>query len=250
MNVNLVIAGQSHLAAYLPAASARPDGPAEVPLGGAFVLDGPLPRDADYWHRLAELARGGTAAIVWGGDQHEAFLLESAPPLDFVLSTAPDLPLDPRASYVSESQLRAAFAPSFARLADVIEQLTAEGATVLVAGTTPPMDDVAALAARAALDERFADRFPVAEPDQPAPPGPPITSPYTLQKLWSLVQTMTGEAARAAGATFVPVPDRLRTTDGFLPQSLQGPGFIADAGFGREMAAEFAAVAAELKDRA
>lgn len=235
MNPSIVIAGQSHLTSYLPAGSPPAEEVVERPAGEAIVLDGPLPRDQHYWSQVAAASRGRTVAIVWGGDQHDIFLVERQPPLDFVLSTAPDLPLDPRASYVSESQLRAVFAPSFAGLAEQVAALRDAGAAVLVAGTTPPIDDAEARAQRAARDDRLGDAF--------ADGVPPLTSPYTMQKLWSLVQTMTAEIAVAAGARFVPVPDRLRSPDGFLLSPFYGEDLRPAPAFGDEMMAEFAAVA-------
>ncbi len=234
MNPTLVIAGQAHLQSYLPAAATPAEVPTEVPLGEAIVLDGPLPRDDAYWARFVELARGGTAAIVWGGEQHWQFVTESAPPLDFVLSTAPDLPLDPRASYVAESQLRAALAPALTGLADLIVRLRQEGAQVTVAGTAPPIDALEALAGRVE-----------ATPPRPVEGPGGFTSPYTVQKIWSLVQTMTAEVTHLAGATFVPVPDRLRSPDGFLAQQVYGPGLWPDTSFGREMAMDLAGAALE-----
>lgn len=241
MNPILVIAGQSHLQSYLPAGTTPAEDVAEVPAGETIVLTGPLPRDDLYWSRFIELARGGTAAIVWGGDQHDIFLIERQPPLDFVLSTAPDLPLDPRASYVSESQLRAVFAPSFEGLAELIGALRDVGTRVLVPGTPPPIDDAEARAARAARDPRFAETF--------ATGTPMLTSGYTMQKLWSLVQTITAEVAARAGAEFVAIPDRLRSADGFLPATLRGDDLRPAAGFGHAMTEELVAATGIAGDR-
>lgn len=236
MNALLAIAGQSHLRSYLPAASLAAAEVREIEVDGARVLDGPLPRDTEYWSRFAAVAGGQTAAIVWGGNQHDIFLVERTTPLDFVLSTAPDLPLDPRASYVAEAHLRAVFAPSFAGLPDVISQLNAAGATVLVAGTTPPINDPEALARRVAGDEPL-----------PGAGAPTFSSPYTMQKLWSLVQTMTAEIAAQTSATFVSVPDRLRSADGFLLPALWGDDLAPGPAFGREMIAELRSVAETLE---
>ncbi len=242
MHPSLVIAGQTHLQSYLPAGTPPADGPADVRFGDALVLDGPLPRDEAYWTQVAKAARDGTVAIVWGGDQHDIFLVERQPPLDFVLSTAPDLPLDPRASYVSESQLRAVFAPSFTGLAELIGTLRRAGARVLVAGTTPPLADTESRLARAVRDPRLAE---LVDDGTTA-----MTSAFTMQKLWSLVQTMTAEIAEGAGARFVPVPDRLRSADGFLPDRFQGEALYPNDAFGKEMAAELAAAAKMLEDAA
>lgn len=248
MTSALVIAGQAHLQSYLPTSAATAE-VALVSMEGSTVVDGPLPRDPAYWARFVEAGRGQPAVIVWGGDQHDRFLVERTPPLDFVLSTAPDLPLDPRASYVAEAQLRAVFAPSFAGLAELIAELRDAGSPVLVAGTSPPIEDRDAVAARIARDERFAADHEGVEPGTAAASPVPLTSPYTMQKLWSLLQTMTGEVAARAGAPFVAVPDRLRSADGFLLPDYWGEDLRPNAQFGREMVIELGTAAGRTETR-
>lgn len=243
VEVSLVVAGHSHATAL-----AGPKG-APFPLGlvavddATSVLHGPLPRDVDYWAAFADAARGTIPAIVWEGDQHiAAFLIEATPPIDFVLSAAPDLPMDPRASYLAESQLRALFAPTIDPLGPIVRRLAqAAAGPVMVAGTPPPMGDEAAIRARLANDPRVAAAAAERGGDIEAVA---ITSPYTLQKLWSLIQSMVAETAAAAGGSFVPVPDRVRGADGFLLERYWSESAThANEEYRGEILAELAAVA-------
>ncbi len=241
MELSLVVAGHSHAAALgvpLPAEDESP-APGQIPIedAAATALTGAWPRDDAYWAALEEAAGARVPAIVWSGTQHHAaFLVEPTPPIDFVLSAAPDLPMDPRASYVAEAQLRALFAPSIEPLGDLVRRLVAIAPSpVLVAGTPPPLGDPDAIAMRIVGD--------VDEQGEPLDP-PRLSSPYTMQKLWSLVQSMLAETTAAAGGVFVPVPDRLRGTDGFLREDYWSEDAVhANDDYGREMLRELIDVA-------
>ena len=241
---SLVVAGHSHINAFLPPPE-EARAPALVEGEGVRVLHGALPRDDAYWQAFGDAHPDAPHVLVWGGDQHlRMMLVEPTPPIDFVLSAAPDLPLDPRASYVTESQLRALFAPSFAGLAEVIRHLRGSRRTVLVAGTPPPIGEVDALARRLPRDPQFAPLLQSSEAGPAAPVG--LSSPYTLQKAWSLIQMMLGEAAVASGARFVPVPDRTRTQEGFLaPAYWSDDPIHANAAFARELAADLRTASGE-----
>lgn len=242
MQSPLIVAGHSQIAAFAPV----PDGIAEptlIEVDGVRVLHGPPSRDDAYWRALTAADPAAARVIVWGGDQHvRTLLIEPTPPIDFVLSSAPDLPLDPRAAYVAEAHLRALFAPSLDGLQELIATLRARGAPVLVTGTPPPIGEVEAIAARLGRDPQFA---PLVVSSAAGPPPPvAITLPYTLQKVWSLLQMMLGEIAAAGGATFVPVPDRTRTHEGFLAPAYWGEDPIhANAAFARELLADVVAAA-------
>ncbi len=244
----LVVAGHSHIHAFAP----PPEGvaaPIMVENGEVLVLHGPEERDEAYWAAFAAAEPGAARAIVWEGEQHvRTLLVEPSPPLDFVLSAAPDLPLDPRASYVAEAQLRALFAPSIVPLGEVLRQVRtdAPGGPLLVAGTPPPVGDIDAIAARLPRDPQFAALLVA---DGKGAPTVTLTSPYTLQKVWSLVQIILAEIATAHGATFVPVPDRTRTLEGFLaPAYWSDDPVHANAAFARELAADLRDAAAKLQE--
>ena len=241
---SLVVAGHSQITAVLPAPEDA-SAPVLIDGEGVRVLHGPELRADPYWLAFAKAEPEAPHVIVWRGDQHlRTLLMEPTPPIDFVLSAAPDLPLDPRASYVTESQLRALFAPSFAGLAEVIGQLRQAELTVLVAGTPPPIGEVEALTRRLPRDPQFAPLLQSSEAGPAAAVG--LSSPYTLQKVWSLLQMMLGEAAAANGARFVPVPDRTRTQEGFLaPAYWSDDPIHANAAFAREMAADLRAALGE-----
>lgn len=213
--------------------------------GDVRVLHGPEPRDDAYWQAFAAAEPGAPRAIVWEGDQHvRALLVEPTPPLDFVLSAAPDLPLDPRASYVAEAQLRALFAPSTAPLADILQRVRREvrDAPILVAGTPPPIGEGDAIATRLSRDPQFAALL--APNEQGLAPTVTLTSPYTLQKVWSLLQMILAEIAGENGAVFVPVPDRTRNLEGFLAPAFWSDDPVhANAAFARELAVDLRAAA-------
>jgi hypothetical protein len=236
----LIVAGHSHIAAFAPT-PANPQSPTWIEGEGVRVLHGPLPRDAGYWDTFVHADTDAPHVIVWGGDQHlRRLLIEPVPPIDFVLSAAPELTLDPRASYLAESQLRAVFAPSFGGLAELIRALRASGAPVLVAGTPPPIGEVEALAQRLPRDPQFAPLLQASEAGPAAPIS--LSSPYTLQKIWSLLQLILAETAAAEGARFVPTPDRTRTLEGFLaPAYWSDDPIHANAAFGRELASDLSA---------
>lgn len=248
MPTPLVIAGHSHIQAFAPAPNAVL-APTLVENGEILVLHGPEPRDDAYWQAFAAAAPGAPRALVWKGDQHiRALMIEPVPPLDFVLSAAPDLPLDPRASYVAEAQLRALFAPSMVPLPDLLRRLRAEtsGSAILVAGTPPPIGEGDAIAVRLPRDPQFAALLVPSE--QGGAPSVTLTSPYTLQKVWSLLQIILAEIATEAGAVFVPVPDRTRNLEGFLaPAYWSDDPVHANAAFARELAADLRATALELQ---
>lgn len=249
MPSSLIVAGHSHVDAFAP----PPDGmagPTLVESGDVTVVHGPVERDDEYWTVFAGAKPGAPRAIVWEGDQHiRALLIEPSPPIDFVLSAAPDLPLDPRASYVAEAQLRALFAPSMAPLAGVLRRVRkdAPASPLLVAGTPPPIGDIDAVAARLPRDPQFAAAL---LPDASGrAPVVTLTSPYTLQKVWSLVQIMLAEIAAENGATFVHVPDRTRTLEGFLaPAYWSDDPVHANPAFARELAADLRAATAKPQD--
>ncbi len=241
MELSLVVAGHSHAAALGVPIPAEDDASAPNQIAiedaAAMALAGAWPRDDAYWAALEDAARERVPAIVWSGTQHHAaFLVEPVPPIDFVLSAAPDLPMDPRASYVAESQLRALFAPSIEPLGDLVRRLVAVASgPVLVAGTPPPLGDPDAIAMRVVSDTN--------EDGEPEDP-PRLSSPYTMQKLWSLVQSMLAETTVVAGGVFVPVPDRVRGADGFLREDYWSEDAVhANEHYGREMLRELVDVA-------
>lgn len=244
VKVPLVVAGHSHVAALDQPAPEI--GLVDIDETGVSILQGPWPRDVDYWSAFEQAARDRMPAIVWEGDQHNAaFLIEPTPPLDFVLSSAPDLPMDPRASYVAESQLRALFAPGIDPLGPIIRRMTqVSGGAVLIAGTPPPMGDADAIRARLANDPRVAA---IAKERGSDVAAIAITSPYTMQKLWSLIQSMLAETAMAANGVFVPVPDRVRGDDGFLLERYWSDSAThANEDYRREMLNELAGAAEAL----
>ena len=252
MEVSLVVAGHSHVAALAGPKDPPRAGTELVEIEGTSVsvLQGPWPRDVNYWAALADAARERMPAIVWEGDQHNAaFLIEPTPPVDFVLSAAPDLPMDPRASYVAESQLRALFAPTIDPLGPIVRRLREiSGGPVLVAGTPPPIGDETAIRTRLPNDPRVVAGAAERGSDI-ASIG--ITSPYTMQKLWSLIQSMVAETTVAAGGFFVPVPDRARGADGFLlEQYWSDHATRANDEYRREMLTELAAAAQAATDPA
>lgn len=169
------------------------------------------------------------------------FLFAIDPPIDFTLSSAPRLAIDRSATWVAESMLRAFIAPSLEPLAALLDRLVAASSIpVVVVGTPPPKGDEASVRTVLAAESYFVHLAQARGTDLATAPLTPVS---VLLKLWLLSQDMQREIATAAGAIFVPVPDRLRDDDGFLLRSYWSTDVThADADFGQQMMIEVAAV--------
>ena len=210
-DVEFIVAGGSHI--YAMGAPVGYEGPvslvpAEVGHRRGFflveerkIVPGSFrprpPLSSQYWDTLAAVARDRIVLLVYAGNQHHAdFLFRPDPLFDFV-DERTEQPFA-GAVVVPRGLVRAHFAPSMAGLDSTIARLQGAGSReVRVLGTPPPQSDLARVAEHADMEVLFT----------PAP---------ILQRMWSVIQELMEEAARRAGATFVPVPPETIDSQGFL----------------------------------
>ncbi len=235
----LVVAGHSHAAALgvPPSNGVAVPGVTVVTHPDAHVLavGGSWPRDDAYWSALIKASINATAAIVWDGNQHQAyFLFEPSPAFDFVLSSDPSCPVDPDLPLVPEAYLRAFIAPTLEPLQQLLMRITdAGGRRPVVLGTPPPKGDSNAIRSLLANEPHF---VAAAEAANSSIATARLTKPALMYKLWSLVQDMTRQIAEAQGAIFVPVPPDACTPDGYLrKEHWSGDVTHANAAFGTIM---------------
>ena len=243
----LVVAGHSHAASLGVPPSNGVAVPSVVPVAHPHAkvdaIGGSWPRDDAYWAALVAASIDATAAIVWDGNQHQAyFLFEPHPLFDFVLSSDPSRPVTADAMLVPEAYVRAFIAPTLAPLHALLDDIAAAGGRrALVLGTPPPKGDSAAIRRLLANEPHFVASAEAANADVATAR---LTEPAMMHKLWSLVQDMTREVAEAHGAVFVPVPIAARTSDGYLRKDhWSGDVTHANAAFGAIMLGEAIAAA-------
>ena len=179
-------------------------------------LAGSAPRQATYFDKVQALSANHTIFIFWRGSDHiQHHLFESDPPIDFVLSGEPTLPVRSGAQLVPEQMLREQFASNYSDLHLFLQRLAAAAARgVVVCGTPPPKNDPALLKlllAKPFFAELMAERGITADLIR-------LTPPQTLFKMWRLVQNMMREAADGHGLPFEPFPSVAQTEEGFLRQ--------------------------------
>ncbi|MEA2839135.1 MAG: hypothetical protein QOF41_465 [Methylobacteriaceae bacterium] len=217
-----VIAGHSHLVAFgvplrtedghLTLTSVNPG------KDDFLCLNGPFPRDENYWLEAEKLAAAHPLFIYWHGNQHmAAHLFASDPPLDFVLSDDPSFPIANDSVLIPEEMLReefAQFVPSFDQLDALLKRVM--GAThrgIFVCGTPPPKEDTAAMRASLGREAHFVERLAAL---RTSPDAIPLTPPLILYKMWRVIQNMLRDVAQKNGAQFLPIPPEAQTPDGFL----------------------------------
>lgn len=222
----LVLSGDSHVCALgapcilgLSAADVVPMASERMDL---VSVEGPFPRDLAYWQDVVRFSQGHTAAICWGGNQHNQWFLFAPKPLfDFNLASRPDLPVEPGAELVPEAMVRELFWPSVAILSAMLSEIArAEGSRIFVLGTPPPKRDEAVIKGYlqhepllvALAAEKGYSLADVA-----------VTPAIVRLKLWRVVQDMMAEMAVANGGAFVEVPPEAQDDLGFLVPEFWAP---------------------------
>jgi hypothetical protein len=139
-------------------------------------------------------------------------------PFDFVLPSAPELPLDPNAELVPSSALRARMAKDDKRHLDMLDRIgeIADGPIYQFETPPPPPQEW--------LERKRARR--TANGDSDLPP------PYVRLKLWRLYSDILRDAAERAGAHFVARPDAAVDETGFLRDGLSRNATHANAQYG------------------
>ncbi|MGV3549943.1 hypothetical protein [Rhizobium sp.] len=214
---SILIAGHSHVAALGVPLLGEGYELRQVPNGAlpVFGLVGGWPReDTDYWKQVALRAEGRTVAIFWRGNQHfHHFLVMPDRGFDFLVDSAPHLAVEPSVPTVPEATVIEFMRADMADLDPVIKEIKAAGGRVVLCGTPPPKGDAAFVRERI-LHEKYFRK--VAEDLGVDLASIGISSPLLLYKLWVVMQNSLADVARRHGVLFMPVPDRLRDSGGFL----------------------------------
>lgn len=238
----LVLAGHSHAIALGVPPSNGVASATVIPVansaGNILAVAGSWPRDDNYWSKLVATSVDAHPAIVWDGNQHQAyFLFAPSPMFDFILGSNPEYEIDPSARLVPEAYLRAFFAPSLEPLGTLLARIADEGGRQpLVIGTPPPKSDSDTIRQLLEKEPHF---VALAEANNVKLADAQLTPPPMMRKLWALVQDMTREVAEKNGAVFVPVPAAACTVDGYLRhEHWSGDVTHANAAYGAAMVAE------------
>jgi hypothetical protein len=167
-------------------------------------------------------ALGGDVVSFIGGSAHIMVGLPQHPrPFDFILPSAPDLPLDAAAEIIPVDGVRAAMMSFAQEYLDLIGQLkTAPGQRVWHAAPPPPYADGAAMAPLIPWGMFEA--------------GPHQVSPKFLRyKMWRLHCEILEGFCQDAGVGFIPHPTEAVDEEGFLlADCYEDPGH-ANLAYGR-----------------
>jgi len=223
-----IVAGHSHMFCMgAPQSYAGPIGLLPVSAAGraGYFLMEPWDkgRSERYWDRLAAEGRDRHVFLVFNGNQHFAdFLIRPTPMFDFLEPAVPGKPLD-GATIVPRRLIRDFFAPSLAGLRGVVERLVQTGCpSITILGTPPPRPDLAdALhhVKESAFFRGMAEQKGIALASIELTPAP------IMLKLWTVIQELLADTARAFGAAFLPVPSAARDAEGFLVAEFRGPAY-------------------------
>ena len=235
--MNILVVGQSHVAAIRAAAKthreAFPDAPRtrvihtiEEVHAPEFegVVDGDYSA-ATFGPKLRAAIEDQIArhhprvASVVGGNVHNVLALMRHPrPFDFILSGEEGPPRDEEAELIPEALVRASLsarlAPDFARL----RALEAIVGPFLHIESPPPVRDGTFIAERA--EGAFRDR---------AGPQVAAAGPGLRWRMWRLSSALLREAVEDLGCTYLSAPPTARDADGFLDLE-----FAADPTHGNE----------------
>jgi hypothetical protein len=200
-HANTILIGQSHARSF--ARAAKVDGrPIRPFISRKGEEDGrgwqPGQIDADLLEAIT--APDCVVLSTVGGNSHHAMaLLASDRPFDFILSEAPALPLDPRAEYIPEKQVRAALRRRvISHTAQLIAVAGACRGRMFHSQSPPPAPD----------NDLFRRDLAARSAREPAPW-------WVRLKMWRLHSSIVAEICAEHGVTFLPIP----------------PGVVDDAGF-------------------
>jgi hypothetical protein len=185
---------------------------------GFYVMEeNSADRTQAYWDLVAASSNNRDVVLSWNGNQHVVhFLFEPVPYFDFIESSVPQgAALREGAVILPRRLIKGFFQHTFDPLAALLVKIRANGPkSITLVGTPPPRGDLAIfekmirpapfwrqVAANCGLDLDTAQ----------------LVQPVMLLKLWGVLQEMLKESAEQAGGRFVPVPDSLRDSSGFLP---------------------------------
>lgn len=143
-------------------------------------------------------------SMVQGNYYNQLGMLTSGVPFDFVLPTAPDLPLDAHAVNLPFGAIRDALEAQMAGMSAYMDRLIATrfAPRILIAGVSPPPRDSAVF--KPMLEEKGL--------------MPELSSPYVRLKLWRLQNDILEEMCQARGLAYI---------SGAIPETQDREGFLS-----------------------
>lgn len=238
--MNILVIGQSHVAAIRDAARVRreadPDRPRTrvihtlEPRYAPEIEDeaGPAARFSpallDTIRDQIDRHRPRVASVI-GGNYHNALALVRHPrPFDFHLSGEPSPPLDPQAEPVPEALVRAALEAGLARDRLRLTLLHAAIGPFVHLESPPPVRDDRFIAA--AADAYFRARGIARDGVAPA---------AVRYRIWRLNSGLFRTMVEELGGTMLPVPPGVQDVDGFLRPDLAADATHGNAAYGEAM---------------
>lgn len=241
----MVCIGNSHLACVLLAAEKRGVAIDEIRLNG-------ISRSVDSRRSPRVIAPGGLGdgeprALVTnarrvfvfvGGLDHQAFGLREHPvPFDFVLPSAPHLPLDPDAQPIPSDAMRDLLARRTRPQLDTLRQVARAARGDVLLFESPPPPSVGWVAFQEERFARLAEAYrrsgktnPVM--DELLSSGRLHHSRLVRYKLWRLDAQIFADAAAELGVRVVNVPGAAVDEQGFLRAEFCGDPVHANAAYG------------------
>lgn len=238
MSRNILVVGQSHIAAIRSAARTRRETMPEAPRTRVIhtleeryrpemIGEG---QDAVFGPSLVETIRDQLDrhdplfVSVMGGNFHNTLaLMRHERPFDFHLAEGSPLPVDPHAEPVPETLIRAAIERGVAHDMMRLRRLAEFGPFIHIE-SPPPVRDDAYIAAQA--DAYFRERGIAMQGVAPA---------GLRWRVWRLNSRIIRTAVEALGCRYLAVPAALCDGDGFLKQDYAGDATHGNEAYGEAL---------------
>lgn len=170
--------------------------------GRPVLYDAASPRLAPELEAMA----GEVVVSAVGGSAHDVLGLARHPrPFDFVLPSAPDLPVAPEAELVPAAALATTLRNNIEdEILDLVRLMALSGRRVIHVEPPPPVGD----------DPRILPDMELLAFVPSPNPGP--SPPWLRYKLWRMHSEIIREAYEPAGVEFLAAPSAAQTDEGFL----------------------------------
>jgi hypothetical protein len=192
--------------------------PIDITGGRVLGLAGPSPRSQAYWDAVVQQAEDTTVLLVWNGNQHlSKFLFATEKPFDFYVAGYPELAIYP-VDLIPETQVRDYLARGNGGLKPLLNRLAnVPGCEAIVLGTPPPKGNDALVRTFVSREMHFVQ---IARKMGVSVETIPFTDRLIRWKLWLVIQDLLKETAEAQGCRFLPVPETVMDSEGFLKEEL------------------------------
>ena len=214
---DLILAGHSHVKSMLDSLNRAADLGLHAAVLLSRALSVPPLSEPGSVEDFVLSAEGRVAVVAWDGNQHIAsFLVDTEPGFQVFQKGVVDASHDLGRVWVSEEMLRNHWrgdAPwTMDAFEDLLDRLATSCRRLVVLGTPPPKKD------RLIRDVLGGDPFfrAILEKNSRSPEDIPLIPGPMRLAMWMVIQNCYREAASAVGALFVPVPDFVMDSDGFL----------------------------------